>query len=84
MEEGGLMGAAFNAAKEAALDAFLERTIRFTDMAPVVTRTLDRLAGDAEMPRLSPHHATPSLEEVLEVDRLARNRAGEIVAGMTG
>ena len=84
MEEGGLMGAAFNAAKEAALDAFLERTIRFTDMAPVVTRTLDRLAGDADMPRLSPHHATPSLEEVLEVDRLARNRAGEIVAGMTG
>jgi 1-deoxy-D-xylulose-5-phosphate reductoisomerase len=84
MKEGGLMGAVFNAAKEAALDAFLDRAIRFTDMAFVVTRTLDGLTGNAGLPRLSPQHATPSLEDVLEADRIARRKAADIVAGMTG
>lgn len=84
MEEGGLMGAAFNAAKEAALDAFLARAIRFTEMAEVVTRTLDLLPGDAGMPRIGQAGAMPGLEDVLEADRLARLRAAEVVAGMTG
>ena len=82
MEEGGLMGAAFNAAKEVALDAFLARAIGFTDMASVVSRTLDRLTGDATLPTLSPSHATPGLEDVLEADRIARLRAGEVVESM--
>ncbi|TNC51125.1 1-deoxy-D-xylulose-5-phosphate reductoisomerase [Rubellimicrobium rubrum] len=82
MEEGGLSGPVFNAAKEAALDAFLAGAIGFTDMAPVVTRTLDRMSGDSGLPRLSPDDAVPSLEDVLEADRLARLRAGEIVVGM--
>ncbi len=84
MEEGGLTGAAFNAAKEAALDGFCARAIRFTDMATVVTRVLDLLPGDEGMPRLGPDDATPGLELVLEADRLARRRAGEVVAAMTG
>jgi 1-deoxy-D-xylulose-5-phosphate reductoisomerase len=82
MEEGGLMGAVFNAAKETALDAFLARRIRFTDMASVVTRTLDGLSGDATLPSLGPDRATPGLEDVLEADRIARRRAGEVIARM--
>jgi 1-deoxy-D-xylulose-5-phosphate reductoisomerase len=44
MAEGGLSGAAFNAAKEAALDGFLTGRVGFTGMADVVERTLDRLS----------------------------------------
>ncbi|MBP1804251.1 1-deoxy-D-xylulose-5-phosphate reductoisomerase [Rubellimicrobium aerolatum] len=84
MEEGGLTGAAFNAAKEVALDAFLARRLGFTDMATVVTRALDRLAGDDAMPRLSSGDAVPGLGDVLEADRIARLRAGEAVAGLKG
>ncbi|WP_210528307.1 1-deoxy-D-xylulose-5-phosphate reductoisomerase [Rubellimicrobium arenae] len=80
MEARGLSGAAFNAAKEVALDAFLARSLRFTDMASVVTETLDRLGGDPAFPRLSSHDATPILEDVLEADRIARLRAGDAVA----
>ena len=84
MEEGGLMGAAFNGAKEEALDAFLSRRIRFTEMAEVVGRTLDLLSGDAGLPRLGPDCAPASLEDVLETDRLAHRRAAEVVARMPG
>lgn len=82
MEEGGLMGAAFNAAKEAALDAFLAGAIRFTDMAPVVSRALDSLSGDAGLPSLGADRAIPGVEDVLEADRIARRCAGEIIGRM--
>ncbi|WP_037279478.1 1-deoxy-D-xylulose-5-phosphate reductoisomerase [Rubellimicrobium mesophilum] len=82
LEEGGVMGAAFNAAKEVALDAFLARSIRFTDMASVVSRTLDRLSGDTTLPILGPDSAMPGLEDVLEADRIARRRAAEVVERM--
>jgi 1-deoxy-D-xylulose-5-phosphate reductoisomerase len=84
MEAGGLMGAVFNGAKEEALDAFLARRIRFTEMAEVVERVLDRLPGDPGLPHIGLGDATPSLEDVLEADRLARRRAAEAVADMTG
>jgi 1-deoxy-D-xylulose-5-phosphate reductoisomerase len=84
MEQGGLMGAAFNGAKEEALDAFLARRIRFTEMAEVVERTLDLLSGDPGMPCLGPDGATPSLDDVLESDRLARRRAAGVVSGLAG
>ena len=79
MEEGGLMGAVFNAAKETALDAFLARAICFTDMASVVSRTLDGLSGGATLPSLGPDRAAPGLEDILEADRIARRRAGEVI-----
>jgi 1-deoxy-D-xylulose-5-phosphate reductoisomerase len=84
MEEGGLMGAVFNAAKEAALDAFLTGEIRFTEMAEVVTRVLDALSGDSGLPHLSPLDDTPGLQDVMEADRLSRERAVEVVARMKG
>lgn len=84
MEEGGLMGAAFNAAKEAALDGFLARRIGFTEMAEVVRRTLDILSGGSDLPHLGPDGATPLLEDVLEADRVARARAAEAIGRMKG
>ncbi|CAA9422289.1 MAG: 1-deoxy-D-xylulose 5-phosphate reductoisomerase [uncultured Rubellimicrobium sp.] len=84
MEDGGLMGAVFNAAKEAALDAFLSHRVRFTEMSEVVTRVLDSIPGDAGLPRLSASGAMPSLEDVLEADRLARRLADGFVDGMRG
>ncbi len=75
MRERGLAGAAFNAAKEVALDHFLARGIGFLDMAAVVEETLARLARECHLGT-----ATLSLEAVLDMDALARLRAGEVVA----
>jgi 1-deoxy-D-xylulose-5-phosphate reductoisomerase len=83
MEEGGLAGALFNAAKETALDAFLARRLRFTDMAVVVTRTLDALSGSGDLPCLAPEDAGTGLEAVLEADRLGRRGAGEVITQLT-
>jgi 1-deoxy-D-xylulose-5-phosphate reductoisomerase len=75
MRTGGLAGAAFNAAKEAALDHFLDRAIRFTDMGPVVERVLARM--DAENALKSDGL---SLDAVRGADHLARARAAEAAA----
>ena len=75
MATGGLAGAAFNAAKEIALDAFIAGRIRFTDMASVVEETLDRLSG-----RESLGKRPGSLDMVLEMDRSARRVAAETLA----
>ncbi|TCO69777.1 1-deoxy-D-xylulose-5-phosphate reductoisomerase [Rhodovulum euryhalinum] len=77
MQAGGLSGAAFNAAKEAALDAFLARRIGFTQMAEVVEGVLGQLSGDSLLT-----NSPDSLEKVLETDHLAREAAAEIVRGL--
>ncbi|NBE08860.1 1-deoxy-D-xylulose-5-phosphate reductoisomerase [Paragemmobacter ruber] len=69
----GLAGAAFNAAKEIALDHFMAGGIGFLDMAAVVEDTLERLS--AEVALTSP---VGTLEDVLAMDHLARTRAGEL------
>ncbi|WP_375173193.1 1-deoxy-D-xylulose-5-phosphate reductoisomerase [Pseudooceanicola sp.] len=75
MERGGLAGAAFNAAKERALDAFIARRIGFTEMAEVVARSLDRL--DA---RLGPAKGRFDLDNILQMDHLARCEADKVMA----
>lgn len=72
MATGGLAGAAFNAAKESALDAFIAGAIRFTDMAGVVEGVLDRLSGLGGLEK-----APASLDMVLDMDRSARRLAAE-------
>jgi 1-deoxy-D-xylulose-5-phosphate reductoisomerase len=47
LAHGGLAGAVFNAAKEAALDAFLAGAIGFLDMAVLVEHVLERLGPEA-------------------------------------
>jgi 1-deoxy-D-xylulose-5-phosphate reductoisomerase len=79
MARRGLAGAAFNAAKEVALDHFLAGGIGFMDMAGVVEATLDALDPD-----LGGSHLRMSLEDVLAMDHLARVRAGEIAAHRAG
>ncbi|MEL6168451.1 MAG: 1-deoxy-D-xylulose-5-phosphate reductoisomerase [Pseudomonadota bacterium] len=69
MEAGGLSGAVFNAAKEAALDAFLAREIGFLDMARVVEAVLDTMIAEGAT------MAQFSLDNVIEVDHIARQRA---------
>jgi 1-deoxy-D-xylulose-5-phosphate reductoisomerase len=71
----GLAGAAFNAAKEVALDHFLAREIGFLDMAATVEDALARLSGEIRL-----GNAAVGLEDVLAMDRLARQRAGEAIA----
>ncbi len=68
-EEGGTSPAALNAADEMAVEAFLGRRIGFTDIAAVARKVLDA-------------HSTERIEspeQVLEVDRWARELARSLV-----
>lgn len=79
MARRGLAGAAFNAAKEVALDHFLAGGLGFMDMAGVVEAVLEALDPD-----LGNENATMTLEDVQAVDHLARRCAGEIARGRAG
>jgi 1-deoxy-D-xylulose-5-phosphate reductoisomerase len=79
MARRGLAGAAFNAAKEIALDHFLAGGIGFMDMAGVVEETLAVLEPD-----LGRTNAAMTLEDVLQMDHLARTRADDIARRRAG
>ena len=64
---GGLMGAAFNGAKEAALDLFMDRKIGFCDMAERVELASTKISAESSLTS-----ATVNLENVAEMDQLAR------------
>lgn len=64
---GGLSGAVFNAAKEAALDRFITGDIGFLDMAMLVENTLETLHVEA-----SAASSLQGLEAVLGMDARAR------------
>ena len=70
MEAGGLQGAVLNAAKEVALEAFIEGRIGFLDMAVITEEVMDRMAG---LP------AATSMEEVFAADAEARERSSMLV-----
>jgi 1-deoxy-D-xylulose-5-phosphate reductoisomerase len=72
MQEGGLAGAVFNAAKERALDGFIAGDIGFLDMSQVVSATLDKMSS---LGGLQSQDIT--LDNVLETDRLSRIYAAE-------
>lgn len=75
----GLAGAAFNAAKEVALDHFIAGDLGFMQMAAVVEATLNRVSSDCSL-----GIAALSLEDVLQMDHLARVRAAEAVKLVKG
>lgn len=79
MEAGGLCGATFNAAKEAALDAFIAGRIGFTVMAEVVETVLERLSASGDL-----GNAPGNLDMVLEVDRAARRVAADVMTARQG
>ena len=68
-EAGGSAPAALNAANEVAVDAFLNRRLRFTEIARIAEETVAACVADE--PR--------TLDDVLELDGAARARAAEIV-----
>lgn len=79
MRRGGLSGAAFNAAKERALDAFIAGRIGFADMAATVEAVLDRLdAGPGLI------DAALTLDNVMQTDHLARAYADDAMAQRAG
>jgi 1-deoxy-D-xylulose-5-phosphate reductoisomerase len=67
---GGTAPAAFNAANEVAVQAFLEERVSFPGMAGAVEAGLEE-AGGAEVTRL---------EDIMEADRNARRAAGEWIS----
>lgn len=75
MDEGGLAGAVFNAAKERALDGFIAGEIGFLDMARVVEVTLDRMLAVGGL-----QNAAIDLDTILNTDAVARVRAAEAIA----
>lgn len=68
--EEGIMPAVMNAANEVAVDAFLTKKIRFTDIVPTVA---------ASMASMDNRPAT-DLATILETDRMARRTAATIIA----
>lgn len=79
MAAGGLRGAAFNAAKERALDGFIAGRIGFCDMARVVEAVLARMEADAAL-----IDGEMTLDNVMATDHLARRRADEAMAQRIG
>lgn len=75
MRTGGLMGAAFNAAKEKALDAFLARQIGFLQMSEVVKSVIDTLSDTDHG-----FEDALNLEHILGMDALARDMAERVCA----
>jgi 1-deoxy-D-xylulose-5-phosphate reductoisomerase len=79
LELGGLAGAVFNAAKEAALDAYLLGSVGFLDMAVLVEHVLENLGPDAAAQ--GPGY---DLEAVMALDAAARRMAGVWVEAFGG
>ncbi len=69
-EKGGTTGAVLNAANEAAVDAFLNRKISFTDIVAACREILDN------------HHfdPNPNLESLIEIDLWAREEINKWIA----
>jgi 1-deoxy-D-xylulose-5-phosphate reductoisomerase len=71
---GGLAGTVFNAAKEAALDAYLLGRVGFLDMAVMVEHVLDGLG-----PGAAGHGPGYGLDTVMQLDAAARQMARDWV-----
>jgi 1-deoxy-D-xylulose-5-phosphate reductoisomerase len=71
---GGTMPAVLNAANEQAVALFLEEAIPFLAIPELIERVCDRHRAD--------HHAAPSLDDVLAVDRWARQATREAAAAL--
>ncbi|HEY5707500.1 MAG TPA: 1-deoxy-D-xylulose-5-phosphate reductoisomerase [Terrimicrobiaceae bacterium] len=70
-EAGGSLPATLNAANEVAVQAFLEHRIRFPRIWQIVERVMDEC----------PFLACPSLDELSEIDRVARELSAQAASG---
>jgi 1-deoxy-D-xylulose-5-phosphate reductoisomerase len=73
LRQGGLAGAAFNAAKEEALDNFLSTKLGFLEMADVVRATMEELLSKNKL------NSEVELDAVMDIDLQARSIARAIV-----
>ena len=73
VRQGGLAGAAFNAAKEQALDSFLEYKLSFLGMADVVEATMEELSSKNKL------SSEVELEAVMDIDLQARSIARTLI-----
>jgi 1-deoxy-D-xylulose-5-phosphate reductoisomerase len=73
VRQGGLAGAAFNAAKEQALDSFLEYKLSFLGMADVVRATMEDLSSKNKL------SSEVELEAVMDIDLQARSIARTLI-----
>lgn len=62
----------FNAANEVAVSAFLDGKIRFTQIARIIKEAVDKIKVVS----------TPTLDDILEADDLARKTATRIADSM--
>jgi 1-deoxy-D-xylulose-5-phosphate reductoisomerase len=74
IEAGGTMPTVLNAANEIAVDAFLNRRVRFSDIPVIIERCMDAIEVKA----------ADSLEIVLDQDKLARIVSNRIIDQLTG
>jgi 1-deoxy-D-xylulose-5-phosphate reductoisomerase len=70
LEGKGILPAAFNAANEAAVDAFLAGTIAFPEIPVIIEKTLEKI----------PNHEPSRLDDVTEADKEARAIASQWAA----
>ena len=68
---GGTIPAALNAANEVCVEAFIDRKISFTNIAEIVERTVESCFTVE----------TPSIDEILEADRQAREISMKFIRG---
>jgi 1-deoxy-D-xylulose-5-phosphate reductoisomerase len=73
--KGGGLTAIFNAANEVAVDAFLNRSLSFTEIVQIVERTVDRLSGAAP-------YQINNLDDVGAIEKDARAVASELIKGV--
>ena len=73
VRQGGLAGAAFNAAKEQSLDSFLEYKLSFLGMADVVKATMEELSSKNKL------SSEVELEAVMDIDLQARSIARTLI-----
>ncbi|MFC1236072.1 1-deoxy-D-xylulose-5-phosphate reductoisomerase [Vibrio sp. F74] len=71
--EGQHATTAINAANEIAVSAFLNKQLNFTDIAVVNERVLSKVCSESQ------HLVMDNLESLLELDRMARRLAHEVV-----
>jgi 1-deoxy-D-xylulose-5-phosphate reductoisomerase len=72
MQQGGTSSAILNAANEVAVNEFLEKRIRFTDIDRVIESVLENVT----------QHEATTLEIILEDDKLAREAAIHVIKDM--
>ena len=73
IKEGGTSCAILNAANEVAVNEFLNKRIKFTDIATIIESVMSDIT----------QNTANTLEMILRDDGLARNRALEIIGNMT-